>query len=235
MARDNHKEYLARKARIAAGTVGSKPGRPRNTPERLWQQVDKRSPDECWNWTGYLNNGGYGRTQIDGKSYYAHRVIFNLVNPGMIELSSPRNKQDSGFLMHSCDNPRCCNPNHLKVATIKENNNDCQAKGRRNLPTGENHHRSVFSNKEVEEIFALAKQGHSTRQIAELTGKNRNSIKGLFYRNRIDPQPRAVTTDEEIATILEMRLAGSTAKHIADTMNKNLSTVKSVLQRHREA
>ena len=211
---------------------GANPGRPAHTPEVLWSKVDKRGPDECWPWIGSTNYG-YGRAQIDGWSYYAHRVIFNLVYPGVITLSAPKKKTDSGFLMHSCDNRLCCNPAHLKVATIKENNNDCQQKGRRNLPKGENHHRAVFSNQETEQILELSRTGHSARRIAEMLNKNRDSVKSLLYRNRIDPQPRLVTTTEEIIKILEMYAAGSTAKHIAETMHKNLSTVKSILQRNR--
>jgi len=33
---------------------------------------------------------------------------------------------------HRCDNPRCCNPNHLFLGTQKENVHDCIQKGRRN-------------------------------------------------------------------------------------------------------
>lgn len=231
MERNHSKEYLARKARIAAGTVGTEPGRPRNTPERLWEQVNKRGPDECWEWTGYVGENGYGRTQINGRAYYAHRVIFNLANPGVIDISAPIKRTGTGFLMHSCDNRLCCNPSHLKPATIKENNNDCQKKGRRNLPTGENHHRAVFSNKEIEEIFDLVKQGFSTRLIAEKLNKNRDAIKSLLYRNKVDKLTRVTTSDDDIAKIVQMRQDGCTQKTIAETMQMNLSTVKSILQR----
>jgi len=184
MARDHRKEYLAKKARIAAGTVGLKPGRPQNTEEVLWSKVDKRGPDECWPWKGTLHDDGYGRTWINDRGYYAHRVIFNLANPGQIELASPTNRKAKGFLMHLCDNRVCCNPAHLQVATIKENNNDCQEKGRRNLPKGENHHRAVFTNDEIEKILKLRQSGSTATQIAIAMNKNRSTIKSLLYRNR---------------------------------------------------
>lgn len=184
MARDHRKEYLAKKARIAAGTVGVKPGRPQNTEEILWSKVDKRGPDECWPWKGTIEESGYGRTWINDKGYYAHRVIFNLANPGQIELASPTNRKAKGFLMHLCDNRVCCNPAHLQVATIKENNNDCQEKGRRNLPKGENHHRAVFTNDEIEKILKLRQSGSTATQIAIAMNKNRSTIKSLLYRNR---------------------------------------------------
>ena len=70
--------------------------RARNTPEVLWGKVDKRGQDECWPWIGSINQG-YGRFEMDGRSYYAHRAIFNLANPGVIELQGPRNRFGDGF------------------------------------------------------------------------------------------------------------------------------------------
>lgn len=223
--------YMREWLRKKRGTKeGSLPGRARNDESGLWLLVDRKGPDECWPWKG-TNNNGYGRVMIDGRSYYAHRVIFDLANPGVITKSSPIQRKGPGFLMHLCDNRICCNPAHLKVATIKENNNDCQQKGRRNLPTGERHHRAVFSDMEAQEIFELAKQGFSARRIAEKIGKNRDSIKSLLYRNRVEKIARVTTPEADIAKILQMRQDGYTQQSIATTMNMNLSTVKSICQR----
>jgi len=104
------------------------PGKPANTPEVLWSKVDKRGEDECWNWMGYKNEDGYGRVQIKEWAYFAHRVIFNLVNPGIIELNAPKSYEETGFLLHTCDNPSCCNPKHLWVGTHAQNMADKVAK-----------------------------------------------------------------------------------------------------------
>lgn len=222
------REYMRKKR----GTVeNATPGIVPNTPDVLWRKVDKKGPNECWNWLGYVGETGYGRVQINGWSYYAHRVIYNLVHPGVIELNSPRDKKASGFLMHSCDNPLCCNPAHLTPATLKENNDDCLAKNRRIMPRGEDHHRAVFSNKETTEILSLAKEGMTARQISEKLNKKRDSIKSLLYRHKVDKLTRVTTSDEQIEKIVQMRQDGCTQKTIADTMQMNLSTVKSILQR----
>jgi hypothetical protein len=163
---------------------GANPGRPASTPEVLWGKVDKHGPDECWPWKGTIHEDGYGRTWINDRGYYAHRVIFNLANPGQIELASPTNRKAKGFLMHLCDNRVCCNPAHLQVATIKENNKDCQEKGRRNLPKGEDHFRSVFTNDEIEKILKMRQSGSTATKIAIAMNKNRSTIKSLLYRNR---------------------------------------------------
>jgi hypothetical protein len=42
-------------------------------------------------------------------------------------------------VMHSCDNPPCCNPAHLSAGTVRDNALDMIAKGRANPPRGELH------------------------------------------------------------------------------------------------
>ena len=133
--------------------------------------------------------------------------------------------------MHKCDNPICCNPNHLEPGSIKDNNIDCNEKDRRNLPKGEDHHRAVFTNEEIAKILKMRDEGQSATQIAAAMQKNRSTVKSLLFRNRKSTEPRVVTSPEEIAKIFEMRQSGHTAKAIAETMHKNLSTVKSILQR----
>jgi hypothetical protein len=129
-----HAEYMRKYKRRKRGLPEDAvlhPGKPANTPEVLWSKVDVRGADECWPWKGLRNGeGGYGRVQIESRSYYAHRVIFNLANPGKIELSAPSDRNGFGFLLHSCDNPICCNPGHLRIGTHAENMQDKIDKGR---------------------------------------------------------------------------------------------------------
>ena len=85
--------------------------------ERFWSKVNKDK--DCWEWTAALNENGYGRFYLDGKEYRAHRWIF-------IQL----NKWEPEVVMHTCDNPSCVNPDHLRGGTIEENNKDRDEKGR---------------------------------------------------------------------------------------------------------
>jgi hypothetical protein len=123
-------EHIAR--RLAAMPKTRKPGggRPANTPETIWKKVDKRGPDECWPWIGWRNEGGYGRTEINDVAYYAHRVVYDLENPGIITLKAPKNGKH-GLVLHKCDNPCCCNPNHLYIGDQKQNVKDAIDRNRR--------------------------------------------------------------------------------------------------------
>lgn len=155
-------------------------GRPKNTPDILWSKVDKRGPDECWPWLGFTNEQGYGRTWINDRGYYAHRVIYNLVNPGEIELSAPRQRSARGFLMHSCDNPCCCNPAHLSVSTHDENMADKKNKGRANIFGSLDSPRAKFSLEDVLEIRKLSSYLLSSGEIAKVFNVSKPSIKALL-------------------------------------------------------
>ena len=82
----------------------------------------KHDPDAgCLTWTGYRNPKGYGTINVAGTPVYAHRLSWENAN-GPI----PEGK----CILHKCDNPPCCNPDHLFLGTRAENNADMVAKGR---------------------------------------------------------------------------------------------------------
>lgn len=90
--------------------------------ERFWTKVQKA--DGCWRWTGHRCPAGYGKIwggpEI-GKPVGAHRVSYEL-HHGPIPKGA--------VVMHSCDNPECCNPEHLSLGTDADNARDKVLKGR---------------------------------------------------------------------------------------------------------
>lgn len=166
--------------RLKVGRKVGSAGRPANTPEVLWSKVNKKGENECWNWTGYKNEQGYGRTWIDGFGYYAHRVIFNLAYPNTITLSAPKDTDESGFLLHTCDNPSCCNPKHLFVGSHWDNMADKKAKGRSPDFSGGKGPRCKLSMAQAREIRQLHKDGVSARELAQKYEISLPSIKTLL-------------------------------------------------------
>ena len=76
---------------------------------------------ECHEWTGYKDEDGYGQFSLNGKLYRSSRVM-KFISTG----------KDPGDLIirHTCDNPPCCNDNHLVLGTTVDNSRDCLIRGR---------------------------------------------------------------------------------------------------------
>lgn len=68
---------------------------------------------DCWLWTEtQLDNAGYGRVSIGGKTREAYRAVYE-------ELVGP---VPEGFVLdHKCHVRRCVNPGHLQPVTRKQN------------------------------------------------------------------------------------------------------------------
>jgi hypothetical protein len=77
--------------------------------------------NECIEWRGARTNEGYGRKWKNGKVRYTHRLAYAWAN-GPIP--------DGMWVLHKCDNPPCCNPEHLFLGTNQDNLLDCISKGR---------------------------------------------------------------------------------------------------------
>ena len=93
-----------------------------DSKERLfWSKVEKR--DGCWGWKAQKRWDGYGRFRHgpEGKAVFAHRYSYEL-HHGPIPKGA--------HVLHSCDNPECTNPEHLRLGTHAENMRDIQVRGR---------------------------------------------------------------------------------------------------------
>lgn len=72
----------------------------------------------CWELNLSPTRDGYKQIRVNGVKQYAHRLAVGA--------------KTGDTVMHHCDNPGCCNPEHLSIATQKENVRDMFNKGRSN-------------------------------------------------------------------------------------------------------
>ena len=155
------------------GTVERKKCARGSLEERFWTFVDKKSYDECWQWTGYIQKNGYGRISLGSKSQGydgSHRVSWKLFNKTDVP--------DGMFVMHKCDNPSCVNPHHLSIGTPKENTQDMIAKGRKRVvsPKGEGNGKSLLNE---EKVRLIRSSTLSHAGIARELGVSPNCVRGV--------------------------------------------------------
>lgn len=118
----------------------------RPAADRFWEQVAKGDPDECWPWTGGVDGDGYGRFYLAGGAVQANRFA--------LELKLERPLGDDEVARHTCDNPPCCNGDHLIEGSRADNSAD--AVERQRQARGERSGTAKLTEAQATEIKALA-------------------------------------------------------------------------------
>jgi HNH endonuclease len=132
----------------------------------------------CWNWSGQIGFGGYGRVSYyTGKSYKSestHRYYYKHYNGDI---------QSGLFVCHTCDNRKCCNPAHLWLGTHQDNIDDRVSKGR--CPSGERNGLNKFTAEQIKSIRTKYNMGFgSYSKLAKELGTNRGHI-GKIIRKEL--------------------------------------------------
>lgn len=73
----------------------------------------------CWVWSGYVDK--YGMMSFRGKKYRVHKLAYAVFHTDI---------EEQTIVCHHCDNPSCCNPEHLFLGTQLDNMQDMIKKGR---------------------------------------------------------------------------------------------------------
>lgn len=89
---------------------------------RLLASISFAGPDECWLWTRQLSADGYGIIYDSGRQRKATHLVLEVEGHGR---PSPMHGA-----LHSCDNPACCNPSHLRWGTHSTNMKEMVERGR---------------------------------------------------------------------------------------------------------
>lgn len=83
---------------------------------RFHSNYTRGGDSECWEWMGAKKSDfGYGAFKLGARNTkveYSHRVAYSLA----------KGEIPKGMMVrHTCDNPKCVNPNHLVVGTAMDN------------------------------------------------------------------------------------------------------------------
>jgi ribosome-binding protein aMBF1 (putative translation factor) len=144
--------------------------------DRFWSKVNKGGESECWPWTAYCNRYGYGQFWFNGRKQNASRVVMMLSGVDV----------EGKEVCHHCDNPKCCNPNHLFVGTHEENVKDAKEKDR--IRSGEEHGRAKLSDELVKQIrHDYSNTELTQRELAEKYNTSASNIHSIVnHKTRKD-------------------------------------------------
>lgn len=180
------------------------------TAERFWKRVDVRGANECWIWLAGLDRKKeYGRCHDGERTRQAHDIA--------LELTLGRPLGNGMLGLHSCDNPPCCNPAHLREGTVQDNSDDSVNRNR--TATGSKNGSKLHPEKQYE----AAKKWAEENQDKFLRGKKASDI-----------QPKKLT-EQNVIEIRRRRLSGETVTDLARVFEISTGQASRIINKKRWA
>jgi hypothetical protein len=178
--------------------------------DRFWSKVEIGSDDECWNWLPKArSHSGYGVFKIANGRPGGVNIVSSRIAAFLAFGTPPEGRPNA---LHSCDNPACCNPAHLRWGNQKDNVSDAIMRGRQKKPPikrafqgpppppayrkGEKVWNQSLDEETVRLIWRRFMSGESSARIAKDLGKSAyvvyDVVRGKSWRHL----PDAPTVDE---------------------------------------
>lgn len=143
---------------------------------RFWQKVERRGPDECWEWRAFRSVTGYGRSWFGPWGMQlGHRASWFIAHGEWPTL----------LVCHTRDNRGCVNPSHLFLGTQADNMVDMVSKAkphRRVGLKGEKHYATALTVSDVLTIRARRAAGEKLRVIGESYGLTLGGVHNICIR-----------------------------------------------------
>lgn len=137
--------------------------------DRLHSKVQIDETSGCWLWIGAKKELGYGVIGLGHRTdgtIKAHRAAYKLykgdIPAGMC-------------VLHRCDTPSCVNPEHLFLGTLKDNAQDCVAKGRAALPDNRGE-RAKWAKLTASDVLQIRKRELRGVEYARMFGVSKSAI-----------------------------------------------------------
>ena len=136
---------------------------------RFSSKFKKADEASCWPWLAGGNSHGYGVFTIN-------RLDFKATHIALVLDGRPRPPAPYDCALHSCHNPCCVNPRHLRWGSMAENNDDKLRAGRFEPHRGERNGRAILTEEDVRQIRSST---GSSRIVGEKYGVSGNRVRSI--------------------------------------------------------
>lgn len=141
--------------------------------ESIVEHVEHREGlSVCWVSTGRRCGNGYTQLRVAGAPTDMTHKLAVWAWTGIMPPAD-------SVVLHACDNPPCCNPDHLTVGTHEENMADRGAK--RRYVHGTRCHNAALDEQKVRELRLRRSWGWKIRELAEHFGISKAQAERVVY------------------------------------------------------
>ena len=148
-----------------------------NPEERFFQFVEKGNQNECWLWTGGRSNGKGGKRNIRRAAFWINGTTMHASRAAWIIF---RGDPEDRWVLHTCDNHLCVNPNHLYLGDRFDNAQDRVNRSPNSFVKGEAHSQAKLTGDDVSEIKNKYKpHRYSQQRLANEYGVTRTTIQQI--------------------------------------------------------
>lgn len=138
--------------------------------ERFFSFIYFEPMSGCWLWGGSVFGNGYGYfRRSKGRGISSHRYSFE-IHKGPIPIGA--------HVLHTCDTPACCNPDHLIVGTHQENMKHRDETGRQ--AKGNLIRTTKLTEEQVLEMRSLYAKGIQQKELAYKYGIHPSQISRIL-------------------------------------------------------
>jgi hypothetical protein len=141
--------------------------------KRFHTKIQVDDATGCWLWTGWCNASGYGVIKVNGCTVGTHRLAWIFYKDEI---------EDDMQVLHHCDTPPCCNPEHLFIGTNADNVRDRHTKGRTAPKHGTLNGRAKLTEDDVRLIRKLSSEGKTRVEIASMYDLTPEAISCIALR-----------------------------------------------------
>ncbi len=138
-------------------------------------------PGPCWLWTRGADGKGYGAIGFKGRVLLAHRIGYVLKHG-----SIPQK-----LLLHGCDTPLCCNPDHAHLGDHCANMKEAADRGLIRRAFGVSNQNARLTEQQVIAMRERHAAGDSILSIAKAENVSwptaRKAVEGLSYPAEANP------------------------------------------------